>query len=505
MTVESDTHSGHPPDLMNKLVSFAKRRGFIFKSSEIYGGVGSVYDYGPLGIELKNRIQQLWWREMVYRHDNIVGIDAGILMNPEVWVASGHVGAFSDPLIECRSCHRRFRVEDVPVKTGGEAPRSGSAAPGGVAPDSAARGGAAPSDADGAGTLAKIPEEEEEESLSLARQCPVCGTRGQWTDPRNFNLMFKTFMGVVENEAATVYLRPETAQGIFVNFRNVQDSLRQKIPFGIAQVGKAFRNEITPGNFIFRTREFEQMELQFFVAPESADEWFERWKARRMRWVESLGIRPERLRFHEHGPNEVAHYCKCAYDIQYRFPFGWHEFEGIHNRTDYDLGRHQEHSGKKLEYFDQAANRRYVPYVIETSAGLSRTLLVALADAYDEEDLGGGKKRVVLRLSPALAPVQAAVFPLVKKDGMPEIAEKLASELRGSLNIVYDAAGSIGRRYRRQDEAGTPFCLTVDGQTLSDETVTVRDRDTLVQSRVPLRGAGAYLREAIAASAPGAD
>ena len=454
---DATADSGHPAGLMDKLVSLAKRRGFIFQSSEIYGGVGSVYDYGPLGVELKNRIQQLWWREMVYRHSNIVGIDAGILMNPEVWVASGHVGAFTDPLVECRSCHRRFRVDDLPRLEAGD-------------PD--------------------------------AQQCGVCGATGRWTDPRQFNLMFKTFMGVVEDEAATVYLRPETAQGIFVNFRNVQESVRQKVPFGIAQVGKAFRNEITPGNFIFRTREFEQMEMQFFVAPGTEDEWFETWKARRMAWVERLGIRRERLRFHRHGPDELAHYCKDASDIQYRFPFGWQEFEGIHNRTDYDLGRHQEHSGKKLEYFDQPANRKYVPYVVETSAGLSRTLLVVLADAYDEEEVEG-RKRVVLRLDPALAPFHAAVFPLVKKDGMPEISERLADELRGRFNVLHDIAGSIGKRYRRQDEAGTPFCLTIDGQTLEDETCTVRHRDSLEQTRVPLAGVAAWLGAAVGGASPG--
>ncbi len=446
-----DTDSGHPPDLIDKLVSLCKRRGFVFQSSEIYGGVGSVYDYGPLGIELKNNIQRSWWREMVHRHEEIVGVDAGILMNPEVWVASGHVGEFSDPLVECRNCHRRFRADELPQVDAGR------------------------------------PEEQ---------QCPVCGTTGEFTEPRQFNLMFKTFMGPVEEEAAIVYLRPETAQGIFVNFKNVLDSARQKIPFGIAQVGKAFRNEITPGNFIFRTREFEQMEMQFFVQPGTEDEWFETWKERRLDWMKSLGIRPERLRFHQHGPDELAHYCKDAFDIQYRFPFGWQEFEGIHNRTDYDLGRHQEHSGKKLEYFDPATNARYVPYVVETSAGLSRTLLVVLADAYDEEEMGG-ETRVVLRLKPSLAPVHAAVFPLVKKDGMPEVAEKLAADLRGRFNVFYDAAGSIGRRYRRQDEAGTPYCLTIDGQTLEDETVTVRDRDSLEQVRVPLAGVAGYLRDAM--------
>ena len=447
----SENDSGHPPDLMNKLVSLCKRRGFIFQSSEIYGGVGSVYDYGPLGIELKNRIQQNWWREMVYRHDDIVGLDAGILMNPEVWVASGHAGAFSDPLVECTNCHRRFRADELT---------------------------------------------EIEAGLPEAQQCPTCGTTGQWTDPRQFNLMFKTFMGVVEDEAATVYLRPETAQGIFVNFKNVQDSARRKVPFGIAQVGKAFRNEITPGNFIFRTREFEQMEMQFFVKPGTDEAWFETWKERRMAWVESLGVRSERLRLHAHGEEELAHYAKAAFDIEYRFPFGWQELEGIHNRTDYDLRSHQEHSGKKLEYFDQAANERYLPYVIETSAGLSRTMLVVLADAYDEEKIEG-ETRVVLRLDPALAPVQAAVFPLVKKDGMPQIAENLAADLRGRFNVIHDATGSIGRRYRRQDEAGTPFCLTIDGQTTEDGTVTVRDRDSLAQVRIPVEGVAGYLADAM--------
>ncbi len=451
MTHDSD--SGHPSGLMEKLVSLAKRRGFIFQSSEIYGGVGSVYDYGPLGIELKNNLQRSWWREMVHRHDNIVGLDAGILMNPEVWVASGHVGAFTDPLVECRNCHRRFRADELENLEAGQ------------------------------------PEEQ---------QCAVCGKTGQWTDPRQFNLMFKTFMGVVENEASTVYLRPETAQGIFVNFRNVVDSMRQKVPFGIAQVGKAFRNEITPGNFIFRTREFEQMEMQFFVRPGTEDEWFEEWKSRRMEWMKGLGICPDRLRFHAHGPDELAHYCKEACDIQYRFPFGWQEFEGIHNRTDYDLRRHQEHSRKKLEYFDQPANEKYIPWVVETSAGLSRTLLVVLADAYREEEVGG-KKRVVLGLTPSLAPVQVAVFPLVKKHGMPEVAERLADDLRSVYNVLYDRVGSIGRRYRRQDEAGTPYCVTIDRQTMEDETCTIRDRDSLKQVRVPLSQVAAWVGDSMRA------
>ncbi len=454
MNATPQSPGDHPDGLMDKLVSLAKRRGFIFQSSEIYGGVGSVYDYGPLGIELKNNIQSRWWREMVHGHANIVGLDAGILMNPEVWVASGHVGAFSDPLAECLSCHRRFRTDEL---TDLEAGRADD------------------------------------------QQCSVCGATGKWSEPKQFNLMFKTFMGVVEGESSTVYLRPETAQGIFVNFRNVMDSSRLKVPFGIAQVGKAFRNEITPGNFVFRTREFEQMEMQFFIEPGTGGYWFQEWRAWRMEWVRSLGIRPDRLRFHDHGPDELAHYCAEAVDIQYRFPFGWQEFEGIHNRTDYDLSAHQEHSGKKLEYIDPAAGKRFIPHVIETSAGLSRLLLVVLADAYTEEEVDGAA-RTVLKLHPSLAPVRAAVFPLIKKLGMPEIAEKLAAELRRQHNVFFDVAGSIGRRYRRQDEAGTPFCVTVDGQTVEDETCTIRHRDTLEQVRVPLSGVGQWIAAAVAAS-----
>ncbi len=449
-----DTETGHPADLMDKLVSLCKRRGFIFQSSEIYGGLGSVYDYGPLGAELKNNIRDDWWSAMVHRHEDIEGIESGILMHPEVWVASGHVGGFTDPLTECRNCHRRFRADELEEVAAGNV---------------------------------------------AAQQCPVCGTTGEFTEPRQFNLMFKTFMGPVEEDAAIVYLRPETAQGSYVNFRNVADSARQKIPFGVAQIGKAFRNEITPGNFIFRTREFEQMEMQFFVKPGTDEEWFEVWRERRMAWVRSLGIRSERLRLHPHGPDELAHYAKRAEDIQYLFPFGWQEFEGIHNRTDFDLTRHQERAGKKLEYFEQATNERYVPYVVETAVGLNRALLVVLADAYDEEEVES-ETRVVLRLAPHLAPVKAAVFPLVKKDGMPEIAEKLAADLRGRLNVFYDASGSIGRRYRRQDEAGTPFCVTIDGQTVEDDSVTVRDRDTLEQVRVPLDGVLAFVQDAVSAA-----
>ena len=431
-------------DLMDKLVSLTKRRGYIFQSSEIYGGTGSVWDYGPLGVELKRNLKDRWWSTMVHQRDDIEGLDAAILMHPRVWEASGHVEGFTDPLVECTNCHRRFRA-DLPEVEGG--------------------------------------------------QCPTCGTRDAFTEPRMFNLMFKTFMGPVEDSSATVYIRPETAQGIYVNFLNVQGAARQRVPFGIAQIGKAFRNEITPGNFIFRTREFEQAEMQFFVKPGTDEEWFEKWMALRMEWHRDLGIRPEKLRFHEHGPDELAHYAKKAFDIEYEFPFGWKEFEGIHNRTDFDLSRHQEYSGKRLEYIDPGTNERFVPYVIETSMGVDRAALVLLADAYREEEVEG-ETRVVLALKPALAPTKVAVFPLVKKDGMPEIAEKLQADLRAAaIPAFYDVSGAIGRRYRRQDEVGTPWCVTVDGRTVEDGTVTIRDRDSLEQVRVASENVVDWIRE----------
>ena len=438
-----------PPDnkLMEKLVSLAKRRGFVFQSSEIYGGLGSVWDYGPLGVELKKNIKERWWRSMVHERDDIEGLDAAILMHPKVWEASGHVAGFTDPMVDCKQCKNRFRADDPRLK-------------------------GTPGTPDG--------------------QCPVCGNKGTLTAPRQFNLMFKTFIGPVEESAAVVYLRPETAQGIYVNYLNVLQASRQKIPFGIAQIGKAFRNEITPGNFIFRTREFEQMEMQFFVKPGEDGTWFEFWKAERMKWVQALGVRPEKLRFHQHGKDELAHYASDAFDLQYEFPFGWQEFEGIHNRGNFDLTRHQEFSGKKLDYLDQGTNERFTPYVVETSAGADRTTLVVLVDAYQEEVVEG-ETRVVLRLHPALAPLKAAVFPLVNKDGMPEVAKRIFDDLRKTYNVFYDDGGSIGRRYRRQDEAGTPFGVTVDGQTLQDQTVTVRDRDTLKQERVAAAQLSQYL------------
>ncbi|MEJ2205921.1 MAG: glycine--tRNA ligase [Gemmatimonadota bacterium] len=383
----------------------------------------------------------------LHQRDDIEGLDAAILMHPRVWEASGHVEGFTDPLVECTNCHRRFRAD-------------------------------LPEVADG--------------------QCPTCGTRDAFTEPRKFNLMFKTFMGPVEDAASNVYMRPETAQGIYVNFLNVQGTARQKVPFGIAQIGKAFRNEITPGNFIFRTREFEQAEMQFFVKPGEDEAWFERWKDLRMAWHQSLGVQREKLRFHEHVADELAHYAKKAFDIEYEFPFGWKEFEGIHNRTDFDLARHQEYSGKRLEYIDAPTNERFIPYVIETSMGVDRTLLVLLADAYREEEVDG-ETRVVLGLQPRLAPLKAGVFPLVKKDGLPEIATRIHQDLRAAaIPSFYDQAGAIGRRYRRQDEAGTPWCVTVDGQTHEDDTVTVRDRDSLGQIRVATDKVVSWIRDRLA-------
>ncbi|HYJ78146.1 MAG TPA: glycine--tRNA ligase, partial [Longimicrobiaceae bacterium] len=427
--------------------------------SEIYGGTGSVWDYGPLGVELQRNVKEAWWRAMVHERDDIEGLDAAILMHPRVWEASGHVAEFTDPLVECRNCHRRYRVDILLAETG-------------------------------AATLEEA-------------QCPSCGKRGEWTEPRQFNLMFKTFMGPVEDDAAAVYLRPETAQGIYVNFLNVQQSARQRVPFGIAQIGKAFRNEITPGNFTFRTREFEQMEMQFFVEPGTDEEWFERWKEERRRWMlETIGLAPERVRFAEHPPDKLAHYAKAAFDLEFFFggtigDGGWGEIEGVHNRTDFDLRRHQEYSGKKLQYIDPIANKRYLPYIIETSAGADRVTLAVLADAYREEEVEG-ETRVVLAIKPSLAPLKTGVFPLVKKDGMPERATAIHEDLRRrGIPSFYDESGAIGRRYRRQDEAGTPFAVTVDGETMESGTVTVRDRDSMEQARISQEQIVPYLRERI--------
>jgi len=440
------------PDVMDKLVSLCKRRGYIFQSSEIYGGAGSVWDYGPLGVELKKNLKDRWWHAMVRAREDIEGLDAAILMHPRVWEASGHVAGFVDPLVDCRTCKGRFRADKL---EDARCPQKPSKHPG------------------------------------EAEQC-------QLTEARQFNLMFKTFMGPVEETAATVYLRPETAQGIYVNFLNVQQSTRQRVPFGIAQIGKAFRNEITPGNFIFRTREFEQMEMQFFVEPGTDMEWFEYWKAERMAWHQRLGLAPERLEYHQHTAGELAHYARAAFDIQFDFggTLGFQEIEGVHNRGDFDLTQHQQYSGKKLEYYNQVENRRYVPYVVETSVGADRVTLAALVNGYREESVPGEEEgRVVLGLHPSIAPVKAAVFALTKKEGMPEMARKLATELRADFPVDYDETGSIGKRYRRQDEVGTPFCITVDGDSVADGTVTVRDRDTLKQDRIAATAVRAYLAE----------
>ena len=426
--------------VMDKLVSLGKRKGFIFQSSEIYGGLASTWDYGPLGVELRRTVIDQWWREVVAKREDVVGMDAAILMNPKVWEASGHVDAFQDPLVECKECRRRFREDHVE-----------------------------------------------------ADACPECG--GELSEPRMFNLMFKTFIGPLEDEGSIAYLRPETAQGIFVNFRNVQEASRQKIPFGIAQIGKAFRNEITVGNFIFRSREFEQMELEWFCHPDEAQKWYEYWLEARFDWYVDLGVSRQRLRLRPHTSEELAHYAKVCQDVEYEFPFGWSELEGIADRGTYDLDQHVGLSGKDIRYLDPNTHERYVPVVIESSGGVDRTVLTLLADAYDEDEVEG-EQRMLLRFAPHVAPIKAAVFPLVKREGMPDTARRIVDELRGQAwNVSYDEGGSIGRRYRRMDEVGTPFCITVDGQTAVDQTVTVRDRDSLVQERVSTDALTGYLAE----------
>jgi glycyl-tRNA synthetase len=429
------------PDVMEKIVSLCKRRGFIFQSSEIYGGLNSCWDYGPLGAELKRNVKEAWWNAVVRAREDVVGIDASILMHPRVWEASGHVQGFTDPLVDCKGCKKRFRADRVAEQ----------------------------------------------------KSCPECG--GELTEARQFNLMFKTFMGPVEDAAAIVYMRPETAQGIFVNFDNVATAARMKVPFGIAQIGKSFRNEITPGNFIFRTREFEQMEIEFFVKPGTDEGWFEHWKAERFQWYLNLGIRPAKLRMRPHEANELAHYAKACVDIEYEFPFGWSELEGVANRTDFDLKRHQEYSGKSLEYFDDATREHYIPYVIEPSAGVDRSLLTFLVDAFEEVVTEKGETERFLRLHPRLSPIKCAVFPLVNKAGMPEVARKVFEGLKRRFSCFYDDRGAVGRRYRRQDEAGTPYCVTVDGQSIEDNTVTVRYRDSREQPRVAIPDLAPFLAE----------
>ena len=432
---------------MDKILSISKRRGFVFQSSEIYGGLGSTWDYGPLGVELKRHVKEAWWRSVVLDRDDMVGLDAAILMHPQVWVASGHVENFTDPLVECRSCNRRFRLDHLAEAAGMELDQADSA-----------------------------------KSLEVLA-CPECG--GELGDPRQFNLMFKTFMGPVEDTASEVHLRPETAQGIFVNFANVVNSTRKKLPFGIAQIGKAFRNEITPGNFTFRTREFEQMEIEYFVKPGTDEEWLQRWVQSRLDWYVEYGIRRENLRLRQHGSDELAHYAKDCYDIEYRFPWGWAELEGIASRTDYDLRQHAEHSGQDLTYFDEETKSRYFPYVVEPSGGLDRGVLAFWLDSYDEEP-DGEAVRVVCRLHRKLAPVTVAVLPLSRNAKLVPAAQDVHARLRRHFSTQYDDAQGIGRRYRRQDEIGTPYCVTVDFDSLEDHQVTIRDRDTMHQSRIPI-------------------
>ncbi len=430
---------------MEKIVNLCRRRGFIFPSSEIYGGLSGCWDYGPLGVELKRNIKQAWWRSNVQERADVVGLDTSILMHPDVWKASGHVGGFSDPLVECKQCHQRWRADQLE-----------------------------------------------------GERCPSCG--GELTEPRLFNLMFKTFIGPVEEEAATVYLRPETAQGIFVNFQNVVNTTRKRLPFGVAQIGKSFRNEVTTGNFIFRSREFEQMEIEFFVKPGTEDEWFEHWVQARFEWYVRFGINRQHLRLRPHGQDELAHYARQCYDVEYLFPMGWAELEGIANRGDFDLRQHARHSGKNLDYYDDETREHYLPYVIEPSAGVDRSALAFLVDAYAEEP-AGDEVRTVLRLHPDIAPYKVAVLPLSRKENLVALAKDIHRALLRELPTMYDDTQSIGRRYRRQDEIGTPYCVTVDFQSLEDNRVTIRERDTMGQIRVPI----AELAQTLGAKLAGED
>jgi glycyl-tRNA synthetase len=435
-------------DVMEKLVALCKRRGFIFQSSEIYGGLKSCWDYGPLGVELKRNVKDAWWRAMVRERRDVVGVDCSILMHPQVWITSGHVAGFNDPMVDCKLCKGRFRADKL---EDAQCPKKPSLRPG---------------------------------------QC-----EGELTEPRQFNLMFKTHMGPVEDASNVVYLRPETAQGIFVNFKNVCDTTRVKPPFGIAQQGKSFRNEIVTENFIFRSREFEQMEMEFFTPPAEADKWYAYWRQYRYDWFVKLGLAPERIRLRDHAADELAHYSKACADVEYQFPFGWKELEGVANRTDFDLKRHGEATGKDLAWFDPETRERYVPYVIEPAVGVDRAVLAFLCEAY-VEDVVEGEARTMLKLHPRLAPIKAGVFPLVKKDGLRELALEIESDLKREFNVFYDEGGAIGRRYRRQDEVGTPFCVTVDYTTKEDETVTVRKRDDCSQLRMKRSELRAWLREA---------
>jgi len=449
---------------MDKIISLCKRRGYIFQSSEIYGGFGA-YDYGPLGVELKNNIQKAWWNSMVQLRNDIYGIDSAIIMHPKIWEASGHVENFSDPLVDCKKCKKRFRADHILELNS-----------------------------------AKLKEDKQETKNSDSKICPECG--GELTEPRNFNLLMKTFFGAVEDNSSQVYLRGETCQGIYVNYKNIIDSSRAKIPFGIAQIGKAFRNEINPGNFIFRTREFEQMEMQFFVDPKEAKKWFDYWKEQRMQWYKDLGLKDDFMRWHEHSENELAHYAKEAWDIEFDAPFGgWKELAGVHNRGDWDLSRHQEFSGVDLNYNNQETKEKFIPYIIETSDGVGRAVLAFLLNAYEEVETRSGdeeskhKTEVVLRLDRRLAPIKIAILPLSKKEDLKKLSLEIQNKLNSTYKTQYDQTGSIGKRYRRQDEIGTPFCLTVDFDSLEDKKVTVRDRDTMEQDRVEIKKLSEYFAD----------
>ncbi|RIR87046.1 glycine--tRNA ligase [Mycobacteroides abscessus] len=455
------------------VVNLAKRRGLVYPCGEIYGGTKSAWDYGPLGVELKENIKKQWWRSVVTSRDDVVGLDSSVILPRQVWVASGHVEVFNDPLVECLNCHKRHRQDHLQEAYSEKEAKKGLT----IAPES-------------------VPMTE--------IVCPDCGNKGQWTEPRDFNMMLKTYLGPIETEEGLHYLRPETAQGIFINFKNVVTTSRQKPPFGIGQIGKSFRNEITPGNFIFRTREFEQMEMEFFVEPSTAPEWHKYWIDTRLQWYVDLGIDPENLRLYDHPKEKLSHYSDGTVDIEYKFGFSgnpWGELEGIANRTDFDLSTHAKHSGEDLSYYDQAEDRRYTPYVIEPAAGLTRSFMAFLVDAYHEDEApnakGGVDTRTVLRLDPRLAPVKVAVLPLSRNADLSPRAKALAAELRQSWNVDFDDAGAIGRRYRRQDEIGTPFCVTVDFDSLEDDSVTIRDRDEMTQQRIPIGGVADHLAKTL--------
>ena len=464
---------------LSALLSLCKRRGFLFPSSEIYGGLGSCWDYGPLGVQLKQNIKQQWWNHIT-RRANMTGLDSSIFMHPKVWEASGHLEGFTDPLSDCRDCKHRFLRDTKSISDEGKKTHSGK--------EQADTGKKTP-----ASLQKKDDVQKKKPSAGTEDRCPQCGSENI-TEPRNFNLMFKSFMGPVEDESAQVYLRPETAQGAYVNFQNIQKTTRKSLPFGVAQIGKSFRNEITPSHLTFRMREFEQMEMQFFTAPGEGDKWFDFWKEDRHSHLLSLGINPKKLRFHPHGPEELAHYAKAALDIEYEFPMGWRELEGIHNRGDFDLSQHAKFSGKNLAYFDPIKNKSYIPHIIETAIGCDRLFLVFLCDALTEEEVRG-EKRMVLKLHKNLAPVQISVLPLSKKSPLTEMGRKIQQTLEKSWFTDYDVSGGIGRRYRRQDEVGTPWCVTVDFDSVEDEKVTVRQRDSMTQERIAITALTGYFND----------